>query len=263
MQISSWALNQANCRFPNSNYKRLRAKLAAIFLGHETFRGEETSTWQTSQDGQSIQIDLGGYKKVSKIMRFSCIDWTVIFEGFLFFFLLDSGMFFFGGGSHPKNSSNFQWWKWIQVLRFRGPEHLLFTRGPLLQFFFFCLRFLQGGSGNEWAISILRIHCGWQAVEGWTCWELRAENAPPLFPRQIGRQGEELDSLWLILSQWPGIHWECPNDWERNHPKTKQQKEAKANWAEVGVFIKQTHCNCRSPLQLVRQNASPLELPYA
>ena len=75
------------------------------------------------------------------------------YKGFLFFFLLDSGMFilfilFFlvGGGDPQKKPSNFQWWKLSQVLRFRRPEHLLFTRGPMPQYaaMFFWSQVLAG-----------------------------------------------------------------------------------------------------------------------
>jgi len=66
----------------------LDGDVTTFFAGDHDI-GMSCDCWDSSKkDGQSIQIDLGGYKKVSKIM------------------------------------------------------------------------FLQGGSGNEWAISILRIHCG-------------------------------------------------------------------------------------------------------
>ena len=67
-----------------------------------------------------------------------------LYKGFLLFFsagqwdvyLLLFIIFLGGRGRHQKKPSNFQWWKLIQVLRFRRPEHLLFTRGPMPQYFF-------------------------------------------------------------------------------------------------------------------------------
>lgn len=170
---------------------------------------------------------------------------------------------FFLGGGDPQKPSNFEWWKWIQVFRFRRPEHLLFTRGP--RRIFFGVRFLQGGSGNEWAISLLRIHCGFACSWGVDMLKAASRKCSTPFPppnwKARWRTRFSLFNPLTVTGEYTG---QPVSEWLRKKPaKTKQQKEAKAPSAEVGRFIKQTHCKCRSPLQLVRQNASPLEMSIA
>ena len=258
-------MNQANYRFPNNNYKRLRAnwqqylrtrrgcqQLCLIDLAGRSVNSNRS--WRLQENFQNHAFWLHWLKSYIKVFCFFC--WTVEClscficiciktHTHIYIYILYI-LFFFGGGD-PKKPSNFQWWKWIQVLRFRRPEHfcLLFTRGPLSHFFF-GVRFLQGGSGNEWAISILRIHCGFACSWGVGMLKAASRKCSTSFPppnwKARWRTRFSLFNPLTVTGEYTG---QPVSEWLRKKPpKNQAAKRSKSSFG-WGGSVYQTN-----PLQL-------------